>query len=162
MLDERGEGIVAVSERSGATNTTQARANALANVAVDEFMHPGVLTCPPETSLLDVARMMAIYRVHGVVVYQDDQNEIWGVVSDADLVAAAAAGVLMERTAGETAGTPAVTVERGESVLSAAQEMASRAVTHAVVVSSLARRPIGMLSSLDLARAIGRQPWRQE
>jgi CBS domain-containing protein len=143
-------------------NTMQAPPGALAKVAVDGFMHPGVLTCPPETSLLDVARMMAMYRVHGVVVYQDDENEIWGVDSDADLVAAAAADVLTERTAGQTAGTPAVTVERGDSLLSAAKEMASREATHAVVVSSLGRRPIGVLSSLDLARAIGRQPWRQE
>jgi CBS domain-containing protein len=39
-----------------------------ADARVADVMHPGVLTCPPETSLPTVGRMMARHRVHAVVV----------------------------------------------------------------------------------------------
>ena len=55
---------------------------------VAEAMTPGVLTCTPDTPLRDVARMMARYRVHAIVVFGQEQLDAWGVLSDLDLVAA--------------------------------------------------------------------------
>jgi CBS domain-containing protein len=74
-------------------------------------MHPGVLSCPPETPLREVARMMARFRVHAIVVFAEEgaggeRGVIWGVVSDSDVVAAAAAGDVDARTAGRAARTP--------------------------------------------------------
>ena len=65
---------------------------ALDAITVDEAMHPGVLTCAPETPLRDVASAMARYRIHAVVVYSepsedDEATFVWGVVSDSDLCA---------------------------------------------------------------------------
>ena len=37
---------------------------ALSTLRVMDAMHPGVLTCPVETPLRDVARMLAGYNVH--------------------------------------------------------------------------------------------------
>jgi CBS domain-containing protein len=134
----------------------------LAARTVGEVMHPGVLTCPPEAPLRQVARMMATYHIHAVVVYPDEESSdvasVWGVVSDSDLAAAAAADDIDGRAAGASARTPAVTVMRGDSLQRAAEQMRLYDVNHLVVVSSSARRPIGVLSTLDLARAIALEP----
>jgi CBS domain-containing protein len=134
----------------------------LAQVSVDKIMHPGVLTCPPETPLRDVARMMARYRIHAVVVFSEDEDGwgagVWGIVSDADLVAAAAAGDVDGRTAGGTARSPLVTVLREDTLERAAELMKRHAATHLVVVSPSRERPLGIVSSLDLARAIALEP----
>src|SRR3954463_4521414 len=60
---------------------------------VEDAMHPGVLTCPPETSLWTVARMMASYSVHAIVVTDlddegDSDERAWGIVSSLDLTRA--------------------------------------------------------------------------
>ena len=128
---------------------------------VSEAMHPGVLTCTPETTLRDVARMMARYRIHAVVVYSDEQEDrvgVWGIVSEADLIAAAAADEIDTRTAGGTARTPLITVHPGEPLRRAAELMHEYHVTHAVVVSSSRELPLGVVSSLDVARAIALEP----
>jgi CBS domain-containing protein len=136
------------------------RALSLEQVTVADAMHPGVVTCPLETPLPTVARMMALYRIHSVVVFGEESDdvagaELWGVVSDLDLVRAATAGDLEDRTAGGTAVTPVVMVEAGETLAHAAQLMSEHEITHLVVVETESSRPIGIVSSLDLARVVG-------
>jgi CBS domain-containing protein len=101
---------------------------------------------------------MARFRIHAVVVFSvSDEDEfagIWGVVSDSDLIAAAAAGKIEGRTAGGAARTPLVTIGRKETLARAAELMHGRHATHLVVVSPNTARPVGIISSLDLARAI--------
>lgn len=131
----------------------------LDEIEVAEAMHPGVLTCPLETPLRDVARMMALYRIHAVVVFGEDTDDtsgtgLWGVVSDLDLVQAAVGHDLANRTAGGTAVTPAVMIAADESLERAAQLMSEHHVTHLVVVDSGATRPVGVVSTLDIARAL--------
>jgi hypothetical protein len=49
---------------------------------VADAMHPGVVTCPLETPLRDVAWMMGVHRIHAVVVFGEpgeDGPELWGV-----------------------------------------------------------------------------------
>ena len=136
----------------------------LEQVSVDKAMHPGVLTCPPETPLRDVARMMARYRIHAVVVFsEDDESEevpgVWGVVSDVDLVTAAVAVDGVEgRTAGGTARSPLVTIGREETLKRACELMKQHGATHVIVVSPSSERPLGIVSSLDVARAIALEP----
>ncbi len=131
----------------------------LDQLTVADAMHPGVVTCPLETPLPTVARMMATYRIHAVIVFSEESDdladaELWGVVSDLDLVKAASVTELADRTAGGTAVTPVVTVERDDSLGRAAQLMSEHEITHLVVVDPELTRPIGVLSTLDLARAI--------
>jgi CBS domain-containing protein len=55
-----------------------------------DAMRVGVVTCRPQTSLHDVARMMVGYRIHSVVV--DDAAATmhpFGIVTDLDVAAAA-------------------------------------------------------------------------
>ena len=80
---------------------------------VGDAMSHGVLSCPPETPLRVVARMMATYGVHAIFVFEygdeDDEPRLWAVASDLDLVAATRLD-LDTLTAGATAVTPLVTV----------------------------------------------------
>src|SRR5690242_21768552 len=93
---------------------------------VYDAMRLGIFTCPPETSLRDVARMMASYHVHCVVVTDMDpegeSERPWGVVSDLDLVRASGPDAT-DRIAGDTAATELVTVAAADTLAHAAQLM---------------------------------------
>jgi len=124
--------------------------------AVGDAMSVGVISCSPETSLRTVARMMATYRVHAIFVFdhrEEGDVRLWGIVSDLDVAAAAGADV-DGRTAGGSTVTPYVTVERDEPLGRAAQLMAEHGVAHLAVLDPLTRRPIGVVSTLDVARAL--------
>jgi CBS domain-containing protein len=116
---------------------------------VGEVMTPGVLTCLPVTPLRDVARMMARHRVHAIVVFGvDDRLHPWGVVSDLDLVSA----IGTHANAGAVAASPVVTVTPDLSLEHAATLMAENETTHLVVISHHGL-PVGIVSTLDVARA---------
>jgi len=139
-------------------NTTITRVD-LASIRVAEAMHRGVLTCPLEASLRNVARMMVLYRVHAIVVFGEDSDDLegpglWGVVSDLDLARTALSGELDDHTAGGMAITPALVVAPDETLQRAAQLMSENEATHVVVVDRETTRPVGILSTLDIAQAL--------
>lgn len=126
-----------------------------ANAEVSDAMTTGLISCAPETPLRAVAALMTRHRVHAVYVfdygYEDDETtQLWGLVSDLDIVAAARK--IDERTAGESAVTPLVTVSSDDQLEWAAQVMAERGVSHLAVLDPRSRRPVGVLSTLDVAR----------
>jgi CBS domain-containing protein len=140
-----------------ASKSDPLRSNGAASrLRVEDAMHRGVLVRPRETPLSELARLMADYHVHSVVVADDpsDAGTLWGVVSDLDLVAAASVRDLDEQEAGATAATPALLVSPDESLLRAAQLITEHAVTHLVVVEPTTATPVGVLSTLDIARAL--------
>ena len=117
---------------------------------VGEAMTPGVLTCLPVTPLRDVARMMARHRVHAIVVFgTDDRLHPWGVVSDLDLVSA----IGTHANAGAVAASPVVTVTPELSLEHAATLMAENQTSHLLVISDKGL-PVGIVSTLDVARAL--------
>ena len=122
---------------------------------VADAMHRALVHCAPDATLREVATLMADAVVHCVVVIEDagDRAALWGVVSDLDLVAAATVRSLDDQQAGGTAMTPAITASPHESLESAAERMTTHGVSHLVVVDS-SRRPVGVLSTLDLVRTI--------
>jgi CBS domain-containing protein len=124
---------------------------------VEEAMHRGVVSCPYETPLSTVARTMATRRVHCVVGLGDiteDDTQLWGVVSDRDVVAAAATGT-EERTAGGSAATEVLTIGPRETLRRAAQVMTEHDLSHLIVVEPGSERPLGVLSTLDIAAVVG-------
>ncbi|MBV8259255.1 MAG: CBS domain-containing protein [Actinobacteria bacterium] len=125
---------------------------------VADAMSPGVISCPPETPLRVVARMMATFNVHSVFVFEhqdedDEASQLWGVVSDLDLVAASQRDV-DGQTAGMASVTPIVTVASDAPLTVAAERMAQHGVAHLAVLDPLSRRPIGVISTLDIARSL--------
>jgi CBS domain-containing protein len=131
----------------------------LASRLVSTAMHAGVITCHSGATLRDVARTMANVGIHAVVVWGDEEHDsegLWGIVSDLDLVSAAARGDALVGSAVGAARTEVVTVSENDTLLHAAHLMEQHRVTHLVVVGSDASRPIGVLSTLDVARAVAR------
>jgi CBS domain-containing protein len=131
----------------------------LQRLRVIDVMHPGVIACPFETPLRTVARMMATYRVHAIMVIAHEADELphgslWGVISDADLIRAARTADLDTETARSLATTPALTVTSVEPVERAVELMAEHAASHLIVVERHSMRPIGVVSTLDVARAL--------
>jgi CBS domain-containing protein len=125
---------------------------------VADAMTVGLISCTPDTPLRNVAALMAIYRVHGVYVfdYGDEDDEtaaLWGLVSDLDVVAAAC-GDMDARTAGDSAIEPLVTVMADERLDRAAQLMAESNVSHLAVIEPTTQRPTGVISTLDLLRVL--------
>ena len=135
------------------TTTTQ---HWISDVRVGEAMHRGVLTCERETPLTEVARTMAEHAVHCIVVESGsgEGGPLWGVVSDLDLVAAATVRDLDDQTAGGSAASPIVMVTPAESLERAAQLMTEHSTAHLLVVDGLALRPVGVLSTLDIAATL--------
>jgi CBS domain-containing protein len=128
------------------------------NATVGDAMSPGVISCPPETPLRVVARMMSTFGVHAVFVFErqhedDESLELWAIVSDLDLVAAGRLDV-DACTAGNSAVTPLVTVPVDAPIYDAAELMAQNGVSHLAVVDPDSQRPVGVVSTLDIARAI--------
>lgn len=130
----------------------------LADIRIDEVMTRGVLSCPLETPLSAVAEMMATHRVHCVVGFGDvteDDTRLWGVISDLDLVAVAAAeGGLDGATAGGCAATEVLTVGPNESVQRAAQLMSEHGLAHLLVADPDSDKPLGVISTIDVAAAL--------
>ena len=139
-----------------ASTTKRGGEPASAGIPVSAAMHSGVLTCGTDASLAYVAELMATHRVHCIVVTDDpgDAGSLWGIVSDLDLAAAASVRDLAEQTAGATAATAALTIAPDDTVQRAAQLMTEHGTTHLVVVDA-GRRPVGILSTLDVAAALG-------
>jgi CBS domain-containing protein len=139
-------------------HTEQPVPTAFEVATVADAMSPGVISCPPETPLRIVARMMATFNVHSIFVFEhrdedDEDTQLWGIVSDLDLVAAGRLDV-DSRTAGASAVTQLVAVRTDAPLAHAADMMAQHGVSHLAVVEPESGRPIGVLSTLDIARAI--------
>jgi CBS domain-containing protein len=131
---------------------------AFETATVGDAMSRGVISCPSETPLRVVARMMATFGVHAIFVFEhveedDEERKLWAVVSDLDLVAATELD-LDALTAGATAVTPLVSVPADRSIAEAGGLMAQYGIAHLAVTDPCSRRPIGVISTLDIARAI--------
>jgi CBS domain-containing protein len=123
-----------------------------ARATVLDAMRLGVVSCPPDTPLRDVARVMATYRIHCVVVAEVAEGAPLGVIADLDVAGAAAGSP--DAPAGTLARTEPITVQPDDSLEHAAQLMSEHEVTHLVVVQPHSRHPVGVLSALDIAGAL--------
>ena len=124
---------------------------------VDEVMHRGVISCPPDTPLAAVAEELSNNRIHAVFVSGDWSKAgydelVWGVVFDLDVVRAAREGI-DGRFAGELAHQDMVTVPREATLSEAMSLMAEHGLSHLVVVDA-PLEPVGILSTLDVMRAL--------
>jgi CBS domain-containing protein len=122
-------------------------------VTVGEVMHPGVIVCSPESPVRHAAWLMATHRIHAVVVLgADEDGGLWGVVSDADVLRAAARGDVDESPVSAVAQTPLATVARCDGIDRARSLMQEHGVSHLLVTAR--GRPVGIVSTLDLVRAV--------
>ena len=127
---------------------------------VADAMRPRVLTCDPETPLVNVAQRMASEHVHAIVVLLetvDPDGEIsrrpWAVVTDHDVLRSAA--FIADRTAGDVATGEVLLAQPDDRLPDVAERMLEHDTSHAVVVEPRTGRPVGVLSTLDIAGILG-------
>lgn len=126
---------------------------AFQDAKVYDAMNVGVVTCRPETSLADVARMMVGYGMHAVVVADLDAGErAWGIVTSMDITRAGRE--VDSRTAGEVASTELVTVESAEPLEHAARLIAEHGINHLIVLQPGTGQPAGMITPREIAAAL--------
>jgi CBS domain-containing protein len=111
----------------------------------------GLIERPADADIRSVAEAMSEHSVHSVIVRGIQRRRSWGIVSDLDLMAAMAPE-LADATAGQIAATEPLIVEPSETLGRAAQLMAEHQIAHLVVVDPMTDEPVGILSSLDIAR----------
>lgn len=138
---------------------------ALRGLRVADAMHHGLVSCPVDAPLRTVARMMATHRVHAILVIAHGEHEfpgghVWGIIGDADLLHAAQTADLDEETASSVAAPSPLSVRSDDELGRAATLMIDQAVAHVLVVDPRSDRPIGVLSRLDVARALAGFPER--
>jgi len=127
----------------------QAMTVALAHIRVKDAMHHGILSCTGDAPLGEVAAVMARNRVHAVAITDGQSPAPIGVVSDLDVVAAAARGG--EATARQVAANEPLAVSADERLHRAAQLMTEHGVSHLIVLDAAGGFPVGVLSTLDVA-----------
>ena len=120
-------------------------------LTVREFCSVGLIEVPPDAPVVEVARVMARKAIHAVLVTTEHGPP--QIVSDVDLIAAAASGRLERLCAQDIAGTYPIGVRREESLERAVELLAEHDVAH-LVVTDVTGKPIGVLSAIDIARAL--------
>jgi len=106
--------------------------------------------CAADADVRSLARAMAEHSVHCVVV-RGIEHGGWGIVSDLDLMAAMRPE-LADATAAELAASDPLIIEPADTLQRAAQLMAEHETSHAIVVDPVTGEPVGILSTLDVAR----------
>lgn len=121
---------------------------------VRDVMHRGVVTCPLDMSLRDVARRMAQARCSAVVVL-DSAGEVAGIISCLDIARAFVEGRLDMR-AEEAMKTDVVTIVPDIPIKTAVQLMLDHDVQQLVILHARpsVARPVGMISVEDVVRYI--------
>jgi CBS domain-containing protein len=127
----------------------------LEQATVADAMHPAILSCQADASLMAVARIMATHHVHCVAVLglsprQPGETPVWGIISDLDLLRA---GIRTnpDESAGAMALQPVISVEPSTSLREAGELMLAHGASHVVVIDPNAGQPMGILSTLDFA-----------
>jgi CBS domain-containing protein len=121
---------------------------------VHDAMRVGVVTCRPDTSLKDVARIMVGYQIHSVVIGDIGAGDrLWGIVTDLD-IAGASGSDLSGIQAKDVASTELVTVAADETLERAAQLMTEHEVSHLLAVQPETGQPVGVISALGIAAVL--------
>ena len=126
----------------------------LHEIKVGEIMHEGIVTCSASAALDEVAAAMADHGIHCVVAIDEgpageDDDHLWGVISDLDLMRGIESDLDLD--AGNLAELDVATVAPDDTLDDAARTMVRRGLAHLVVVKE--GRPVGVMSTLDIARA---------
>jgi predicted transcriptional regulator len=127
-------------------------AEPLQGKTVRSAMQLGLFSCPPDTDLRALARMMVERQIHSVVVRGlRGAPHAYGIVSDLDLLAGLEDP--QARVASDVVAADVISVRPDNTLETAAHLMTGRGTAHLVVLSPETGFPVGMISSLDIARA---------
>lgn len=135
----------------------------LAGATVRDAMQLGLFHCLPDADLRTLARIMVERSIHCVVVGGVHREEhsgerlIYGIASDLDLMRGLSepAGA---RIASDVATTELISVWPTDTLETAARLMTEHATAHLIVASPQTVLPVGIVSTLDIARVASGEP----
>ena len=124
-------------------------AEALRAFQVRDAMHVGLIKCPRETPLAEVARLMAVHRVHAIVTVGAEDRALGRRLRPRPgLGARHRRGSHGRRTQPRRTSCPSRPTTRSTMPPSSS---ASTPSTHLIVVEPATKRPVGVISTLDVA-----------
>ena len=134
---------------------------------IKTLMHAGLITCPPNTSLGQVAALLDEHQIHAVTV-AEKENEPLGIISDFDLLAGEWLSVdeesldaMRKLTARDLMTSPIETVDINTPVHEAAQNIVNKDIHRMLVTEN--DKPVGVVSISDFVAGIAEQePIRRE
>lgn len=119
-----------------------------------DFMQTDVLTVSPETSLVDIHRMLVQEEIHGAPVVDDD-GRVCGVITSLDLLRPGADDLEPALlTAADVMTREVVAVSPDMPVAEVAQTMREQHVHRVLVIED--HELLGILTTFDLLRAFVR------
>ncbi|QZH76188.1 MAG: CBS domain-containing protein [Erythrobacter sp.] len=109
-----------------------------------------VVSCSPRDSVHHAARLLAEKRIGALPVMEGES--VAGIFSERDLLYCIAkeGAAVLDRAVAEVMTSPAITIERGENVLTALSMMTRRRIRHLPVVED--GRMVGFVSIGDLVK----------
>jgi CBS domain-containing protein len=123
----------------------------LEHARVSDAMRHGILSCRSDASMRDAARTMALHHVHTIIVSDPRGEAPLGSISDTELVDVLLDKHAEDRPLAEIAQRELLTISADESLIAAARLMRQHHTAHLIVRDPSTQRPVGMLSTLDLA-----------
>lgn len=123
-----------------------------------DVMSAPIRICPPDMPLEDAAELMADERIHCLAVVDvpedpAEEERLIGLLSALDLVAALDAAAPPASVA-ELAGPALESVAADAPLSEAVHQMRQARLDHVIVVARGSGRPVGLLSTLDILRAL--------
>ena len=129
--------------------------------SVRDLMHPGVFTCPPDTSLGHVASLLTQHHIHALIV-AEPTGEPLGLISDFDLLAGEWLSVdeesldtMRRMTARDLMTFPVESIDVGTSIQAAAKKMIEKQVHRMLVKAN--DKPVGIISISNFVASISAQ-----
>jgi CBS domain-containing protein len=128
---------------------------------VGQLMTPNPIIVQHDASLDDAVRLLEENEISGLPVVDGD-GLLVGVLSQTDIVRARAVAHLWSRWPGlrvrHLMHSPALTADPGMTLEEAAQLMERAHVHRLIVVDEDQFKPVGVISTTDLVRALARRP----
>lgn len=133
----------------------------ISNWRVRDVMSTPVQTCRTDLDLASAAELMARERIHFLLVVgpegDDGEAPVVGVLSALDLVSALDRGA-STRPVGEVVGPHPHSVPADAPLRVAVREMREERADHLLVVAAHSGRPVGVVSTLDIAQVLAVAP----
>lgn len=127
---------------------------------VRDLMHPGILTCKPDTPLGQVAVLLTHNHVHALAV-ADRDGRLLGIISDFDLLAgewlssdSESLAAMQSMTAADLMSHPIDSGEADIPLVEAVQVLMQKEISRLLVTEN--SKPVGIISLSDFVSSIAR------
>ncbi|AFS80481.1 signal-transduction protein [Candidatus Nitrosopumilus koreensis AR1] len=123
------------------------------SIKVQDIMTRTLITVNPDTTAIQVAKMMEQGRIGAVIV--KDGDDLVGIVTDRDYATKVAANNLSLDTAvGKIMSSPLITINHDEPITAAAEMMASKKIRKLAVSNN--GKITGIITSTDLVKQLAK------